>query len=433
MRKKFVVLLGTILMLSGCSLSDETDIPEYETAESLGEKVDYELYTDSQGGSDGAPAGVSPEIPSYAETDANGGVSLLKGEYDNIRELVSFDGEFVPFEELGFGVYECRVDSISESALLRDQPDAADKELLYFFEFDYWGNRATFYDEVKLLNVYEYNLLTGSAQTIGMPEDCSGIVYIDREYILYYIVTGDYSSVTDYRYYLINRTTGETTDAGGLAEYFQIYSNCVQVRCGDYLFFTRWENMIAEYGGYDETIQLLVRYSLSRNESQVLKAAELLGAVGDEIIIAPFGSGLEQVHYTLSSVSFNASPDSLYLGGDLLGYVVPTDRSTVFGEKYEAGRIFPLNSGNIYKPIITTSYGTVIEEFLINAQAVAAVRVLGELDSAEILIVDANNKRAAAVPKYGDETDYGYIMSDGNWIYLSYYSDHRIIAINTGD
>lgn len=419
---KKLCIFACVLLMAGCSLSDGSDISANET-ESFGSAS--EEMSQTRGEADNAPAGVSsPERSSYAQTDPNGGVSLVKGEFDDIMEMVSFEGEFVPFEELGFEQYTLYPPVGTE-------PDAADKELLFFFEYRFMGDTGPTGEKNTLLNVYEYNLLTGTSECIAMPENCSFIMYIDREYIIYcdYDV---YPLNPDTRFYQINRASGEIIDVTDPEIPFQMLGYGNFVRCGDYLFFTRVERMETESGSYHEAVELLVRYSFTRNVSEVVKAAELLGAVGEDVIIAPFGRSLEQLHYTNSAVDFDFSPNRLYLGGEQIGYVVPTDRSTIFGEKYEAGRLLPSSLGNIYKPVLTTNYGTTVDEFLLTEKSVAAVRVIGDTeDSAEILIVDTKNKRAAAVPKYGDETVYGYIMCDGDWIYFSYYGDRRIIAINT--
>ncbi|MDE6030088.1 MAG: hypothetical protein K2G32_00515, partial [Oscillospiraceae bacterium] len=403
--------------MAGCSLSDGSDISvnETESFESASEEI-----SQTRGEVDNAPAGVSsPERSSYAQTDPNGGVSLVKGEFDDIMEMVSFEGEFVPFEELGYEQY-------MTYPQVGTQPSAVDNELLFFFEYRFMGDTGPTGEKNTLLNVYEYNLLTDTSECIAMPDGCISIMYIDREYIIY---GGQdvFALNPDVRFYQINRASGEIIDVTDPGIPFRIWGYGNFVRCGDYLFFTRVESMETESGGYDEAVELLVRYSFTRNVSEVVKAAELLGAVGEEVIIAPFGSRLENMHYTLSSVSFDFSPDQLYLGGEQIGYVVPTDRNTIFGEKYEVGRLLPSSLGNIYKPVLTTNYGTTVEEFLLTEKSVAAVRVIGDtIDSAEILIVDTKNKRAAAVPKYGDETTYGYIMCDGDWIYFSYYGYDRI-------
>ena len=429
MRKKLGIF-AAVIMLAGCSLSEGSDISGGSSVDST-ESVSIPEESSAPKEPDSAPAGMTaPVSPSYAETES-GGVSLVKGEYDDIKETVSFEGEFVPFEELGYDVYECRVDSISENGKFVSPPNAVDKELLYFFEYNYWGTDGGFYDEIKLLNVHEYDLLTGTSETISLPEDCTSILYIDRDYILYCV-----SSDEDIRFYQINRASGETVDVTDLDTLFQVlgaFWGGKLVRCGDYIFFDRWETIVTEDGRYSETADILVRYSLTRNTVQTVAAAELLGAVGDNIIIAPIGSGLEQMHYTLDSVGFDFSADQLYLSGELIGYVVPTDRSAIFGEKHEAGRLLPSPSGNVYKPVLTANYGAVIEEFLLTESAAAAVRVLDNNGMPHMLIIDTKAKKASEVPKYGDEVDYGYIMSDGSWIYFSYYFDHRIIAINTAD
>lgn len=423
---KKLCIFACVLLMAGCSLSDGSDISANET-ESFGSAS--EEMSQNRGEVDNAPAGVSsPERSSYAQTDPNGGVSLVKGEFDDIMEMVSFEGEFVPFEELGFEQY------VMTDPQIGTQPSAVDKELLYFFGYSSYGfmvDTGTVDEEHSLFNVYEYNLLTDTTECIAMPENCSFIMYIDREYIIY--GSQDVFALNpDTRFYQINRASGEIIDVTDPEIPFQMLGYGNFVRCGDYLFFTRVERMETESGSYHEAVELLVRYSFTRNVSEVVKAAELLGAVGEDVIIAPFGRSLEQLHYTNSAVDFDFSPNRLYLGGEQIGYVVPTDRSTIFGEKYEAGRLLPNSLGNIYKPVLTTNYGTTVEEFLLTEKSVAAVRVVVDtIDSAEILIVDTKNKRAAAVPKYGDETVYGYIMCDGDWIYFSYYGDRRIIAINT--
>ena len=77
-----------------------------------------------------------------------------------------------------------------------------------------------------------------------------------------------------------------------------------------------------------------------------------------------------------------------------------------------------------------------MDEFLISAQSAAAVRVTrtdgADDDYSEMIIADTQNKKAAVFPKYGDEVDYGFLICDGDWIYFSYYDDHRIVALNTG-
>ncbi len=417
--RKILSVLAAVIMLAGCSLSESSDI-EVESIESAESDIPAESTDRSENG--GAPAGVR-EISAYAETAPSGGVSLTRGEYDYLKEMVSFEGEFVPFEELGYDLYMTYPGKAVSIF-------AADKELLYLHSRAPDGGLSD--EQQEGFSVCEYNLLTDTSEYIAMPENCSSVVYIDREYILY--SSSDMDSMNnETRYYQINRASGEIIDVTD-QNLFQVIwgQNSGYTRCGDYIFFNRIESLTTDDGRYGESVSLLVRYSLTRNISEVIKAAYLLGAAHDEVIIAPFGSGLEQMHYTISSVSFDFSPDQLYLGGDQIGYVVPTDRSTIFGEKYEVGRLLPSPSGNVYKPVLTANYGTTVEEFLLTENSAAAVRVIGDTgDPAEILIVDTKNKRAAAVPEYGNETDYGYIMSDGDWIYFSYYDDSRIIAINT--
>lgn len=428
MRKKHFIILVSVLLLSGCSLSDGADISVSETNEDLENLSEPENFDNDE--TDGAPAGVSfAEIPQQtAETDTGGSVSLIKEESDRIRDMVSFEGEFVSFEELGYEQYV--LNPKTELDWFYERPNAIDNERLYFFKYGWTG------EQIRLLNVYEYDVPAGTSNCIEMPADCSEIIYIDRDYILYCNFPEFYSGLLNARFYLIDRNTGETINASNIIMPFQTRLSSAFVRCGDYLFFTRYEAMTAE-DGYSQTVELLMRYSLSRNELQAVELAKLLGAVGDEIVIAPFGGTLERVHYTLDSVPFYASPDELYLGGEQVGYVVPTDRSTVFGERYEAGRLFPLRGKNLRKPVFTTAYGVSVEEFLITAQSAAAVRLIttdgAYADSAEMVIADTKNKKTAVFPKYGDEVDYGFLMCDGDWIYFSYYDDHRIVALNTGN
>ena len=357
---KKVFLLSAVILLTGCSLSGGSDISD--KTESIENTVSAESAESSipgestaPGEPDSAPAGVTAP-DSAPETVETGGVSLVKGEYDDIKEMVSFDGEFVPLEELGYEWYTAYPQAGIELS-------AADKELLYFFEYRFMGDTGPTSEEQRLLNIYEYNILTGESECIAMPEDCSGIMYIDRDYILYYTSSNGRLWSDNPRFYQINRASGETIDINNLESPIQVWGVWASgfFRCGDYIFFNRTENILTEDGRYKEPADLLVRYSLTRNVSQTVAAAELLGAVGDNIIIAPVGSELEQMHYMLDSISFDFSADQLYLGGDQIGYVVPTDRSTIFGEKYEIGRLLPSPSGNVYKPVLTANYGTVIE------------------------------------------------------------------------
>lgn len=428
---KKVFLLSAVILLTGCSLSGGSDISD--KTESIENTVSAESAESSfpeestaPGEPDSASAGVT--APDRApDTMETGGVSLVKGEYDDIKEMVSFDGEFVPLEELGYDIYEVQAENWGYPG-----PDAIDKELLYSFEYKFMGDIGVLYGDQELLSVNEYNILTGESESIPMPEDCTDIIYIDRDYIIYY--SSSYEDIQNTRFYQINRASGETIDITDMNTSFQVWSSLYGanlVRCGDYIFFNRWENIVTEDGRYSKPTFLLVRYSLTRNVSQTVAAAELLGAVGDNIIIAPIGSELEQMHYMLDSISFDFSADQLYLDGDQIGYVVPTDRSAIFGEKYEVGRLLPSPSGNIYKPVLTTNYGTTVREFLLTEQSTAAVQVQGADNSFELLIIDTKNKKAAAVPHEEDVTYYGFIKSDGDWIYFDLLGDECIKAINT--
>lgn len=431
MKKAF--LLSAVILLTGCSLSEGSDISDKtESIENTVSAESAESYIPEESTApnepDSAPAGVTApdRAPDTVET---GGVSLVKGEYDDIKEMVSFDGEFVPLEELGYDIYEVQAENWGYPG-----PDAVDKELLYSFEYSFMGDMGLTYEDQRVLNIYEYNIMTGESECIAMPEDCTEIMYVDRDYILYYSASYEDMRSGNTRFYQINRASGETIDITDMNTSFQVWSSLYGanlVRCGDYIFFTRTENIRTEDGRYSEPADLLVRYSLTRNVSQTVTAAEPLGAVGDNIIIAPVGSELEQVHYTLDSIGFDFSPDRLYLDGEQIGYVVPTDRSAIFGEKYEVGRLLPSPSGNVYKPVLTANYGTRVTQFLLTESSAAVVQVSGADYSSELLIIDTKNKKAAAVPHEEGVTNYGHIRCDGDWIYFALFGDNHIIAINT--
>lgn len=417
--RKGLIALGSVLLLSGCSLTDAADISESQTWES-GENTD--VSESSYGAETAATAGVSrAEDP----RETSNGVSLIRSEVDRVKDMVSFEGDFVPFEELGFEQYVIE-------RVFSGYSFAADNEMLYFFEYNITGDTGSTAEKRRLLAVYEYNVPKGATTRIEMPEGCLDIIYIDRDYILYYVE--DSSKALLARYVQLDRSSGETFDVSGTEDLYYITEDrCV--RCGDYLFFTvgKWITPYEGYDGYDTQVKFLTRYSPVRREAQTVGAAELLGAVGDEVITAPFGGMLNKTHYTLDTVAFYASPDELYLGGELAGYVVPTDRNKVFGERFEAGRLFPSGVKKIYKPIFTTAYGVTVGDFLISASSAAAITLAGADGRPEaIVLADTANNKAAVLPKYGDEPDYGFLKCSGDWIYIL-YCDGKIVAVNTGN
>lgn len=182
--KLLPLLAAGITLLSGCNRGADVseNIPELPTSEAAYRSDSAEAAGDPA--FPDSPAGLSPSdnisdtVPdTIPPTDDYGNVSPVRDQYDYLREMTDFPGQYY---QLGDPGYEC-VTVPAEVSERYGNASIADGELLYFqnIEFDEMGYT------VADLTVTEYNIITREAVSFELPTEWYAL-YIDRDYAVYY-------------------------------------------------------------------------------------------------------------------------------------------------------------------------------------------------------------------------------------------------------
>lgn len=421
MRKEILLLtFAAFTMLAGCTRGEDSLHAAEETADNS-IIVTEECISEE---TDNAPAGIDT-VPVHEtqseEITMSDGVSLIKGEYDYLRNMIDFGGEYTDLEQLGYEYYSFSCNEVfSGYADCQIRFKYSDEELLYFDIYD--GGTAA----VNVLG--EYNVRTGEQAIIVPPEGCDEILYADRDYIIYYSLELRENELSDAYYtavyYCMSRDTGKA------ARFYEDYANTVEniVRCGNSFYFNTYEYFISSDGGIDAYMYVLNRYIPNQDYLMKIKVgAEILsGREYGLILMTP--RGLCQYDIYSEGLYFTYSLPNLYLDGEQTGYVSAYERSDIFGERCEVGRLIPYGNYEYYvKPVFHTYYGTSVNGLVISAQSAAAV----SLSDGTMLLIDFGNNTAAVI---NDKSNAEYhCSSDGDWLYFSDYnsSDAAFIAVNT--
>lgn len=413
--KLLPLLAAGITLLSGCNRGADVseNIPELPTSEAAyrsdsAEAAGDPAFSDSPAGlfpldniSDTVPDTIPP-------TDDYGNVSLVRDKYDYLREMTDFPGQYYQLEELG---YEC-VTVPAEVSERYGNASIADGELLYFqnIEFDEWGYAVTD------LTVTEYNIITREAVSFELPTKWYAL-YIDRDYAVY----KDQGWLA-----LFIRESGETVALPESEKYYpSMYYNRGVKRVGQSFYYNISEEFSNADGSMSFDSRVLCRYMPRVDRFEKLAAdMDIIGATSQEILCKSSG-GLIYRYGGWVDGYFELPYDYLYTAGTYMGYISPATAETLFGRRYEVGRVLTYDTTDAYQlPIFMTHFGTYAYNMGITSDSVAFVELCGQTGNI-VLAVDINANMAA-------DTGYDSIICCGSdRVYLRDFDNDNILAINT--
>ncbi len=394
---------GTIL-LSGCNRGSDVSESVPDTSESAEIRSDGAETADDPAFPD-SPAGITaPDAPA---ADDNSGVSLTRDKYDYLREMTDFSGQYMTLEEMGYHCVYIPEDAISGFGYFY----TADDEWLYFQKTTYDNDGLQITD----LIITEYNILTGEYDSFELPTSPRDLEYIDRDYIVYGY---------DDALVLLTRENGETITLPESEKYFPNNYDSSVKRIGQGFYY----NITEVFSNYDGSmcfdVEVLCKYLPKIDSFAKLGAdMDIIGATSEEVFCKSSG-GLVYRYGGWVDGKFEMPYDYLHIAGRYMGYISPATTDTIFGRRYEVGRVLPDNntSGASQKPIFMTHYGTYAADIGITSESVAFIQLLNE-EMATVLAVDINGKKAA-------DTGYNEILSCGkDWVYLKKFDDESIMAV----
>lgn len=422
MKKTIITLmLAAIMLMTACSRGTNSSQYTDDAASDSSEATDS--LTEEDGGSsagttdDFAPVGTQP-----AETTADEGVTI-KDEYDYLRNLTDYDGEYVSLDQMGYEYYTLENEALesimSEYSTFGISKAFFDKERIYLVS----SVLSTF------VCVVEYNMRTGESALVEMPENCNGIEYIDSDYVFYYDMEEFLPGTV--QYYCLLRETGEVHS---ISELDGVHiENLTRIGIGFYF------NTYDDFNSSDENLSIelcvLNRYIPNQNYLTKIEAnAKILGSSEDSLVMVTEYDTITQMDVLGGKTYMTYLSEELYSDGEYIGYISPFDES-ILGARYEVGRITPeLNYNNSgyrsYKssPFFRTYLGSTIEMLTISGQEAAAF-YLANADhtvSASLLMDTVGGQAAVVSDGYSQE-----ICCDGDWLYFINYDERIITSVNT--
>ena len=410
MKIRILILLAVgIITLSGCSRG--ADISENIPESTAGESEESQ-FSESTGTAEGSafpdsPAGLT-DSASASQTDFNGSVSLVRDKYDYLREMIDYSGQFVDFGELGFTSYVLTEEEIGGFGRLF----SAKGEQLFFLSFasDEYGYPISDYI------ITGYNIITHETDFLVLSSDYR-VDYIDEDYIIY---SGSDGPV------LLVRESGETMLMPESDKYSSniYYGNDVR-RVGQSFFYNITEEFSNADGSMTFTSSVLCRYAPRLDYfAKVAADMNIIGATDDDVYCVSSGSKIYRFRSDEAYASFEFPYDYLHISSGQAGYIAPMTSDTIFGRRYEVGRMLPDSTTHAYQyPILMTYFGTTASDIAVTNNSIAFVHLYS--DTGIVLAVDINRGMAA-------DTGYNMIRHSGSeWVYLSNYNDNSILAINT--
>ncbi|MGN1421811.1 MAG: hypothetical protein ACI4XA_00385 [Oscillospiraceae bacterium] len=450
MKKSILALTLSLLLLTGCGGNDlsQSDVSgnisdgthgtvadtETEPAESVsggdisGGVSDGNVPAESVSGGkisgDGVPDGNVPaetvsDGTSSADTAVSnvGGVVLADPEYKKLKEMITFDGEFVTLADIGAKVTETvpkehLSDGSSESDVYFTNIGAQD-ECVYFQIYDYSD------PDNAAPCVVEYNAETAAYTTVWKGQ-VSYIVYADKDFIIY---------VADGNSRIYCR--GEDKDLAMPDKYVgqRVF------RMGKSLFFNYNEQIYDEANDRTISVDYVCRFApLSDYCSIVYDNGCLYGASEKGMCLGINGS----VCYAnpiydpnvMGEYPFGAA--AMDMAGVYPTYTVLWNTDAL-GDKYEVG-YYPHYL--VRKTLLRTQYNTNLYATAVTEEK-AAVTLLQGKDQKYFCaaVIDSVNKKAALLDS---ELFYEYldIYSSGSYVHILSYNkgfDITMTTIKTAD
>lgn len=416
--KKYIIssLLASLLLLAGCGGNTSSDSSETSV-------VSSEAADISDGGI--PVGGEEPAVSSAVSTTASeapaqdGGIILKDPEYKKLKEMITFSGEFVNLSDIGADIREV---SMSELSADNIYPVGADEEMLYYFMFEDLDS-----GDVKRW-LMEYNTLTGvSEKACDRNMNSADLLYIDKDYIVYYLVSTD--SSVEFRITMREDGTDKKMP--------QPYNGMEIYRIGKSLFFN--------YNGsiYDDATDEMYDVTAVYRYAPALDYLEVSCGNGVAYGASDFGMCLGMngsIYYTnpvtdpYVSGEFPFSAAAMFMAGEYPTYTIQWD-SNVLGDKYEVG-YYPHYL--VRKVLLRTQYSTEVYYTSVTSDKAAFV-LLGEknVDGECAAVIDTVNNKAALL----DGIDgYNRVFSSGSYVHIITepstmhdISDERLITINTSN
>lgn len=428
MKKRILsILLISTVLLAGCGGNTPSDSSETSSEVSSVVPPDVtdssESEADPIGGEEPAATDTtSSSINTIASEppEQDSGIVLKDPEYTKLKEMITFDGEFVNLADIGAEVKELKVSDINNG---RDvTPINADDEMLYYM-----------YSSDSGASLIEFNAETLERKSIMSKETIFDVIYADNDYIIYTdrVYNGSDDQPKDaVQYRIILRGDGTERDMPSAYNGGGIY------RIGKSLFFNCNKRIYDNATDEMYTANVVYRYSpepdyltVSYDNGIVYGASDYgmsLGKNGSIYYCDPVTDPYVSGEYPFSAAA-------MFMAGEYPTYTVLWN-SDALGDKYEVG-YYPHYL--VRKVLFRTQYKTVIYSTTVTKEK-AAVSILhsGYDSNNYAAVIDAANKKAAVLGGLEDSSD---IFSSGSYVYIfndfeyPIVNSKRLIVINTAN
>ena len=424
MKKRILsILLISTVLLAGCGGNTPSDSSETSSVAPPDVTDSSESEADPVGGEEPAATDTtSSSINTIASEppEQDSGIVLKDPEYTKLKEMITFDGEFVNLADIGAEVKELKVSDINNG---RDvTPINADDEMLYYM-----------YSSDSGASLIEFNAETLERKSIMSKETIFDVIYADKDYIIYtdQVYNGSDDQPKDaVQYRIILRGDGTERDMPSAYNGGGIY------RIGKSLFFNCNKRIYDNATDEMYTANVVYRYSpepdyltVSYDNGIVYGASDYgmsLGKNGSIYYCDPVTDPYVSGEYPFSAAA-------MFMAGEYPTYTVLWN-SDALGDKYEVG-YYPHYL--VRKVLFRTQYKTVIYSTTVTKEK-AAVSILhsGYDSNNYAAVIDAANKKAAVLGGLEDSSD---IFSSGSYVYIfndfeyPIVNSKRLIVINTAN
>ncbi len=424
MKKRILsILLISTVLLAGCGGNTPSDSSETSSVAPPDVTDSSESEADPVGGEEPAATDTtSSSINTIASEppEQDSGIVLKDPEYTKLKEMITFDGEFVNLADIGAEVKELKVSDINNG---RDvTPINADDEMLYYM-----------YSSDSGASLIEFNAETLERKSIMSKETTFDVIYADKDYIIYtdQVYNGSDDQPKDaVQYRIILRGDGTERDMPSAYNGGGIY------RIGKSLFFNCNKRIYDNATDEIYTANVVYRYSpepdyltVSYDNGIVYGASDYgmsLGKNGSIYYCDPVTDPYVSGEYPFSAAA-------MFMAGEYPTYTVLWN-SDALGDKYEVG-YYPHYL--VRKVLFRTQYKTVIYSTTVTKEK-AAVSILhsGYDSNNYAAVIDAANKKAAVLGGLEDSSD---IFSSGSYVYIfndfeyPIVNSKRLIVINTAN
>lgn len=424
MKKRILsILLISTVLLAGCGGNTPSDSSETSSVAPPDVTDSSESEADPVGGEEPAATDTtssSINTITSAPPEQDSGIVLKDPEYTKLKEMITFDGEFVNLADIGAEVKELKVSDINNG---RDvTPINADDEMLYYM-----------YSSDSGASLIEFNAETLERKSIMSKETIFDVIYADKDYIIYtdQVYNGSDDQPKDaVQYRIILRGDGTERDMPSAYNGGGIY------RIGKSLFFNCNKRIYDNATDEMYTANVVYRYSpepdyltVSYDNGIVYGASDYgmsLGKNGSIYYCDPVTDPYVSGEYPFSAAA-------MFMAGEYPTYTVLWN-SDALGDKYEVG-YYPHYL--VRKVLFRTQYKTVIYSTTVTKEK-AAVSILhsGYDSNNYAAVIDAANKKAAVLGGLEDSSD---IFSSGSYVYIfndfeyPIVNSKRLIVINTAN